>query len=186
MVSAAIHSDALPVKPGQTLQGVTDVSGHRGPALRGVDDPERLQPQPEFGQFPHRPVEIEHEADRGGDHCLGAAQDKGAGPAPDLDQAHKGKHAERLAHHRQAHPEPVGQFPLGGQPGALGQLLADDQPPDPLGDFVRHAREPDRLDARQVHRLIAPGPRIRHPIHPQASFPAEPVFPRRPGSVKLA
>ena len=68
---------------------------------------------------------------------LGATQDKCTAPAGDLDQAHEGKHAQRLRLTiGQAHLEPVGQLPLGRQPGALGQLLADDQPPDLLGDLV--------------------------------------------------
>jgi len=87
------------------------------------------------------PVEVEHQADGGGDHRLGTADHVGPRPVPDLDQAHQGQAAQCLADSRPAGAESLCQLALGRQPGALGDLVADDQGADPPGEIVG---QPDR------------------------------------------
>jgi hypothetical protein len=103
-------------------------------------------------------VEVEHQVDGGGDHRFGASQDVGARAAADVDQSHQREGAQGLTDRRPAGPETFGKLTLRGQPGSLGDVLADDEAANPVRDLIREPGDRHGCHRRERYR-VGPPPR---------------------------
>jgi hypothetical protein len=145
---------AEPLKRGEYPVGF--LPAQRGLPCRGMLDAEGLEPEPQLHQVVYGVfVEIEHEVDRSRHHRLRTAQHIGSRAPADLDQAHQRQGPQRLADRGPTGTEPLRQVPFGWQPGTLGDILADDQAADLVGQVVRHPGRCQGNDAREVDRLRA-------------------------------